>query len=49
MSERGEDEVMFILGSFRHSQSKEIAALRTQVIGLESDNKRLKSSLATER
>ncbi|UJR35224.1 hypothetical protein I4U23_027990 [Adineta vaga] len=32
-----------------HSQSKEIAALRTQIIGIESDNKRLKSLLSNER
>ncbi|CAF3705141.1 unnamed protein product [Rotaria socialis] len=31
------------------SQSKEIASLRTQIIGLETDNKRLKSLLANER
>jgi len=39
----------FVFKQFRHSQSKEIAALRTQVIGLETDNKRLKSLLANER
>ncbi|CAF0717644.1 unnamed protein product [Adineta steineri] len=32
-----------------HTQSKEIAALRTQIIGLESDNKRLKHLLTNER
>ncbi|CAF2382398.1 unnamed protein product [Rotaria sp. Silwood2] len=31
------------------SQSKEIAALRTQIIGLETDNKRLRSLLTNER
>ncbi|CAF1321737.1 unnamed protein product [Adineta ricciae] len=32
-----------------HTQSKEVAALRTQILGLESDIKRLKSSLSNER
>jgi len=31
------------------SQSKEIAALRSQIIGLDTDNKRLKSLLSNER
>jgi hypothetical protein len=34
---------------FRQSQSKEIAALRAQVIGLETDNDRLKRQLTSER
>jgi hypothetical protein len=34
---------------FRQTQGKEIAALRTQIIGLETDNKRLKSLLTNER
>ena len=34
---------------FRQSQSKEIAALRTQIIGLETDNERLKRQLTSER
>ena len=33
----------------RQSQSKEIAALRTQTIGLETDNERLKRQLTSER
>ncbi len=34
---------------FRQTQNKEIATLRTQIIGLETDNKRLKSLLNSER
>jgi len=38
-----------ILGIFRQSQSKEIAALRAQIIGIETDNDRLKRQLTSER
>ncbi len=34
---------------FSQSQGKEIAALRAQIIGLESDNDRLKRQLTSER
>ncbi len=33
----------------RQSQGKEIAALRAQIIGLETDNDRLKRQLTSER
>jgi hypothetical protein len=42
------DEIL-LFSVFRQSQSKEIAALRTQIIGLETDNNRLKSLLSNER
>lgn len=39
----------FECGFFRQSQGKEIAALRAQIIGLETDNDRLKRQLTSER
>jgi centrosomal protein CEP135 len=39
----------FKLNIFRQSQGKEIAALRAQIIGLETDNDRLKRQLTSER
>ena len=40
---------IFLFFDFRQKQSKEIAQLRTAVINLETDNKRLKSLLTSER